>query len=221
MYSFAQRDDTRVVDEPLYGHYLRVSGAEHPGRQEILASMECDGETVAKEIVEGDFGAPVVFFKQMTHHLVDIDTGFLEKVINVFLIRDPRRIISSFRKVIPEVRMQDVGIEKQLHLYRELEAKSMPPVVIDSGQILKDPGKALGLLCESIGIPFYEKMLQWKAGPRKEDGVWAKYWYENVHRSSGFEMKFTEDVDIPDELSRLVSECELCYGQLFEKSIKV
>ena len=24
MYSFAQRPDTRVVDEPLYAHYLRV-----------------------------------------------------------------------------------------------------------------------------------------------------------------------------------------------------
>ena len=26
MYSFAQRDDTRVVDEPLYGHYLLKLG---------------------------------------------------------------------------------------------------------------------------------------------------------------------------------------------------
>ncbi len=33
MYSFAQRDDTRVVDEPLYGHYLRVSDAAHPARR--------------------------------------------------------------------------------------------------------------------------------------------------------------------------------------------
>ena len=28
MYSFAQRADTVVIDEPLYGHYLRLSGAE-------------------------------------------------------------------------------------------------------------------------------------------------------------------------------------------------
>ncbi len=27
MYSFAQRADTRVVDDPRYAHYLRVSGA--------------------------------------------------------------------------------------------------------------------------------------------------------------------------------------------------
>ena len=37
LYSFAQRADTRAVDEPLYAHYLRVSGADHPGRDAVLA----------------------------------------------------------------------------------------------------------------------------------------------------------------------------------------
>ena len=52
MYSFAQRSDTRVIDEPLYGHYLRVSGARHPGREEVLSAMESDGETVVREVTE-------------------------------------------------------------------------------------------------------------------------------------------------------------------------
>ena len=29
-------------------------------------------------------------------------------------------------------------------------------------------------------------MLNWDRGGIKEDGVWAKYWYENVHKSEGF-----------------------------------
>ena len=29
-------------------------------------------------------------------------------------------------------------------------------------------------------------MLNWDRGGIKEDGVWAKYWYENVHNSEGF-----------------------------------
>ena len=32
MYSFAQRPDTIVFDEPLYAHYLRVTGIDHPGK---------------------------------------------------------------------------------------------------------------------------------------------------------------------------------------------
>ena len=29
-------------------------------------------------------------------------------------------------------------------------------------------------------------MLSWDRGGIKEDGIWAKYWYENVHKSQGF-----------------------------------
>ena len=53
MYSFAQRADTRVVDEPLYAHYLRVSGADHPGRDEVLAAQEQDGERVVRDVILG------------------------------------------------------------------------------------------------------------------------------------------------------------------------
>jgi len=31
----------------------------------------------------------VLFMKQMAHHLVDLDTGFLARTENIFLIRDP------------------------------------------------------------------------------------------------------------------------------------
>ena len=50
MYSFAQRSDTRVVDEPLYGHFLRVTGTVHPGRDEIMAAVNCDGDAVMREL---------------------------------------------------------------------------------------------------------------------------------------------------------------------------
>lgn len=38
MYSFAQRDDTEVLDEPLYAHYLRVTGVDRPYREELLSN---------------------------------------------------------------------------------------------------------------------------------------------------------------------------------------
>ena len=34
--------------------------------------------------------------------------------------------------------------------------------------------------------PFEENMLKWKMGGRIEDGIWAKYWYNNIHKSVGF-----------------------------------
>src|SRR5258705_23656 len=63
MYSFAQRSDTRVVDEPLYAHYLAVSGGLHPGREEVLAAQEQDAQVVIRDVILGDGDRPVVFFK--------------------------------------------------------------------------------------------------------------------------------------------------------------
>jgi hypothetical protein len=40
MYSFAQRADMSVVDEPFYGYFLKVSGRVHPGGEEVLQVME-------------------------------------------------------------------------------------------------------------------------------------------------------------------------------------
>uniref|UniRef100_A0A915ERS5 Uncharacterized protein n=1 Tax=Ditylenchus dipsaci TaxID=166011 RepID=A0A915ERS5_9BILA len=60
MYSFAQRPDTTVYDEPLYAHYLKA---------------QCqDGEQVVRDLILNEPTAkkPITFFKQMTHHLVDL-----------------------------------------------------------------------------------------------------------------------------------------------------
>ena len=37
MYSFAQRSDTRVLDEPLYSHFLMHTGTARPCREATLA----------------------------------------------------------------------------------------------------------------------------------------------------------------------------------------
>ncbi len=42
MYSFAQRKDTVVVDEPFYAFYLLNNEVNHPGKDEIIKSMEGD-----------------------------------------------------------------------------------------------------------------------------------------------------------------------------------
>jgi hypothetical protein len=220
MYSFAQRSDTRVVDEPLYGHYLRISGAMHPGRDEILLNMETNGGKVVTDVILGEFEEDILFLKQMTHHLVEIDTSFLEDVINVFLIRDPYQLIGSFHQVIPDVDMTDIGVEKQFLLYNDLISKNLQPIVIDSGEILKSPKVVLAEFCRRMEIDFQETMLNWEAGPRPEDGIWAKHWYSNVHKSTGFEKQQTSSRQLPDELMPLYNKCKFYYEQLYNHSIK-
>jgi hypothetical protein len=220
MYSFAQRADTIAIDEPLYAHYLRVTDADHPGKEEALQSQEQDGAKVIAQIADGEYENLIVFFKQMTHHLVDVDYNFLSKTLNIIYIRDPRQIISSYAQVRHDVKMEDIGIAAQWQLYRFLQDNHYSCIVLDSGEILKNPEKVINELCNSLEISFDPAMLHWPAGPKKEDGVWAKYWYANVHQSIGFEKQRTSDRPLPEYLEPLYNECKVYYDLLFPHSIK-
>jgi hypothetical protein len=220
MYSFAQRSDTRVVDEPLYAHYLRVSGAEHPGREEVLAAQENDGAVVVRDVILGESDRPVVFFKQMAHHLVEIDRGFLAKTANVILTRDPREMLPSLRELIAKPTLRDTGYAMQTELFEELRELEQDPPVLDARALLTDPKYVLSELCRRLGIPFEEAMLSWKRGARPEDGVWAKHWYRNVHQSNGFERYRPKSTPFPEELEALYAECHPHYEALARVAIR-
>ncbi|MEQ9438969.1 MAG: sulfotransferase family protein [Cyclobacteriaceae bacterium] len=221
MYSFAQRSDTRVVDEPFYGYYLtKRPDVEHPGKEEILADMEHDADKVMQEVVFGEYDRPVLFLKNMAHHFVGMDEHFLTQLTNLLLIRNPKQLISSFAQQIQEPTMEDIGSKKQHELYQFLLSQGNKPVVLDSGELLKDPPRVLQKLCEALDIPFEEQMLLWKAGALPEDGVWAKYWYANVHRSTGFSKQPTSERPLPEYLQPLYDTALPYYTELYKNSIK-
>jgi hypothetical protein len=220
MYSFAQRGDTQVLDEPLYGHYLRVSGADHPGRHEVLEAMETDGEAVVREVILGRCDRPVLFMKQMAHHLVDLDRDFLERTTNVLLIRDPQEVLKSLVNQLPRPTLADTGIAIQRDLLEQLRARGQNPPVIDSRELLLDPPGVLRKLCASLGIEFEEAMLSWEPGPRPEDGVWAPHWYKNVHRSTGFRPYRLRAGPFPEHLEPLLEECRPHYEELFASALR-
>ena len=139
LYSFAQRNDTRVVDEPLYAHYLRASGAGHPGRNGVLAAQDSDGERVVRGIVLGPCARPVLFLKQMAHHLVDLDLQFLRKTANVFLTRDPEQMLPSLMNQIRRPTLIDTGLAWQCALLDMLEDWGLQAAVLHSRQFLLDP----------------------------------------------------------------------------------
>lgn len=220
MYSFAQRPDTLVVDEPLYGHYLRVDDAVHPGMGVVMADMDCDGERVVRELVLGACAKPVLFMKQMAHHLVELDRTFLAETVNVLLIRDPVQMLPSLAKNLPLPNLRDTGLAIQNELYQQLLDLGQDPPILDSRQLLLDPQGVLQQLCAQINIPFDDQMLQWQAGARPEDGIWAKYWYKSVHQSTGFESYRAKAEPFPPRLLPLLAQCYAHYQQLADRAIR-
>ncbi|MEL7423674.1 MAG: hypothetical protein AAFN81_11820 [Bacteroidota bacterium] len=217
MYSFAQRTDTTVVDEPLYAYYLEhtPSEAQHPGVAEIMASQSANGEEVVQQVIMGDhYSSTVVVHKQMTHHILDLDRQFLHQCRNVMLIRDPRAILASYTKVIEQATPYDIGIPQQEDLYQYLSQQNILHAIVDTSILLQNPRDILEQLCECLGIPFEKNMLSWSAGARPEDGVWAPYWYRNVHQSTGFKPYVAKTIELPLALASLADECLPAYEAL-------
>jgi hypothetical protein len=92
--------------------------------------------------------------------------------------------------------------------------------VLDAKQLLLNPRRVLNQLCEQLGIAFDETMLRWPAGPRPEDGIWAKHWYQNVHKSTGFEPYREKTDPFPAHLLPLLAECQPHYEMLAKVAIQ-
>ncbi len=220
MYSFGNRLDTRSVDEPYYGYYLKCYDVEHPGRKEIIDAMLTDPNQIYEQLFSPLKNGQILFIKNMAHHIKDLSWDLLFNCKCFLLIRDTRKILSSFSKVISNPTIDDIGILDEWKIFQYLEAKGQRPSVVDSSLLLKNPESVLMQLCENLHIPFSSRMLKWKPGPRIEDGVWAKYWYKNTHASSGFSLQKSSNDPIPEELKIVNEEAYFYYQKLLAHAIK-
>lgn len=217
MRSWENRPDTFVHDEPFYAHYLEQTDIEHPGKEEVIATYESDWRKVAENVtgIIPD-GKTIYYQKHMTHHMLDnMAWDWVLKLTNCFLIREPRRIILSYTKVVPDPEIEQLGLKQQVELFHYVRKNTgkIPPVISEQ-DVLENPKKALSALCEAIDIPFMDAMLKWPAGKRDTDGCWSKFWYSSVEKSTEF-MPYKEDNrPVPDYLQDMLAECDDLYNQM-------
>jgi hypothetical protein len=213
MRAWENRPDAIVVDEPLYGFYLASTGIDHPGKDEVIASMASDWRLVLRELTDAPLppGKSVYYQKHMTHHLLpEVGRAQLAGLRHAFLIRDPRQLLASYARVRTEPTLADLGLAQQAEIFRAFGGP-----VIDSADILRAPDRALPTLCEALGVPFDQAMLSWPAGPRPTDGVWAPHWYASVWASTGFgPYREPASADLPPRLAALADACQPFYAEL-------
>lgn len=217
MRAWENRGDCTVSDEPLYAHYLAATDLDHPGRDEVVAAGDTDWRRVVAAL-GGPVpeGRPIWYQKHMAHHLLPgMDSGWVHGLTNVFLIRDPARVVASYIKSRANVTAEDIGLLQQRQLFDEVADRlGRAPPVIDAERFLRDPETNLRSLCARLGAAFSERMLHWPAGPRTSDGVWAPHWYAAVWRSTGFEAARDLPLRLDGAQQRVADTCRDAYESL-------
>lgn len=217
MRSWESRQDTFVSDEPFYAHYLRETGVDHPGRDEVIESCPDSWDTVAARLTGPiPAGKAIWYQKHMSHHMLPGMMGpWMDSLTHAFLIRDPAAVVASFSRVVDQPVLADLGFEQQVAIFERVRARigAVPPVV-DSDDILRDPAGMLAALCERLGVPFDDAMLHWRPGPRETDGIWAKHWYGAVEESTGFQPWTPRETLLDQRGEALAAECRPFYETL-------
>ncbi|HSF78783.1 MAG TPA: hypothetical protein VLA38_09220 [Steroidobacteraceae bacterium] len=215
--SWGARPDTFVCDEPLYAHYLQVSGAPHPAREQVIQSHDTDWRRVT-DWLTGPVpeGKPIFYQKHMAKHLLpEVGRDWLDKLTHAFLIRDPADMLASFARIVPDPTLEDTGLPLQCELFDQVAGRAgRAPPVIDSRDVLENPAALLRRLCDALEVPYLEEMLHWPAGPRDTDGVWAPHWYAAVEASTGFAPPGPRRAGPPPELAALYDEAMPYYERL-------
>ena len=166
MYSWRQRADTRVFDEPFYGIYLRHTDPGHPGRDEILAAMPDD--------VDGGPGPDPG--RRPTSPSASSRTSATTST--------PSRRRSSTSSPTPSSSATPPGWSPRSTPPSTPTSRSRSPacpsrsgssttswppaagpIVVDAHRLLADPAGVLRALCAAVGVPYDEAMLTLAGGP--------------------------------------------------------
>ena len=223
MRSWENRPDCSVVDEPFYACYLFETGLDHPCREDILAAQSCERAEVIRQLAEAEPESPLFYQKHMTHQMPrGMNMDWCSEFRHCFLIRDPAEIIASYLQKMPTVSEDAIGIVRQSELYEEItRITGRRPAVIDSSDVLRDPGAQLEPLCEHLDVPFLaDTMLHWPSGRRDSDGVWAGHWYHKVEDSTGFAPYRERPVELEGEHRALADKMLAYYEQLAQHRIR-
>jgi hypothetical protein len=219
MRAWGNRADTFVIDEPFYAYYLKATGKEHPGAEEVIAAGETDWQRVIAQLTGPIPNGKRIFFqKQMAHHLLPgVDREWLGAIANCFLIRDPREVIASYVKKREDPILEDLGFMQQVEIFDYVRTRTKStPAVVDARDVLENPEGMLRLLCQAVGVGFSGSMLSWAPGLRETDGVWARHWYGEVAKTTAFQPYRPSHAKVPAHLQEIHDRCRECYERLYK-----
>lgn len=218
--SWSNRPDTFVHDEPLYPHYLLVTGRQDPARDEVLNHYETDWVKIVDQVTRGFIpDSKLIYYQKfMVYRLLPhINISWVHQLTNCFLIREPQEMLLSYLRLWPNPTLEKIGMLRLKQLFNIVRDYSgMIPPVIDARDLQENPRHTLSLLCKAVGVKFTDAMLNWSQGNPTND-IWSQYaWYDTVRSSSQF-YPYKPKIDvIPERFEDLLFQCNQIYQELYQ-----
>jgi hypothetical protein len=212
-----ERGDFTVLHEPFshlanYGSTI-VDGKEIRSEPELLSAMRrLTGSVFFKDTT--DFHYP---------HLLE-DQQFLRTATHTFLVRHPRAAIESHYALNPKLELDEIGFGRLYEIFAAVEAATgVPPVVVDSDDVLTRPAETIARYCELVGIAYRPEALNWPPGMMSG---WkrSERWHVATSESSGFvprERHYDTSVDNSPLLAEYVRYHLPFYEQLRRYRLRV
>lgn len=127
------------------------------------------------------------FVKEMAYQLGPLlRPDVLERFTSSFLVRDPARAIPSLLRVWPDATREEAGYEAQVAAFELVtEAQGTSPAVIDTDDLLRDPGRVVERWCAAVGVDHRPHVLGWEPGMPEGWERWGR-WFEAAAASTGF-----------------------------------
>ncbi len=183
-----ERGDCTVFHEPFLADYYVNRSVRQLPMLDLGADTPRDYESARRMIFEAAQGGPV-FFKDMSYYVVPRifeDGDFAKRLVNVFLIRDPRRAIASYHRLDPDMTLAEIGIEAQWrHVSFLRDELGQDPLVIEAEAVQADAAGVLAALWRKTGLPFIEDAFSWTADTVPEGWKHVEGWHGDALSSRG------------------------------------
>ncbi|XP_072027724.1 uncharacterized protein [Amphiura filiformis] len=132
----------------------------------------------------------IVFCKEMSRGIDGLYEYIPDGFRHTFLIRHPYRVFQSWDRMInrsiedesKRMKISDLPeylwpsgffFKEQYDLYQHVkEHYESNPVIIDTDDLLADPGRILKAYCQAVGIPYTDDLLHWDTGREYMDKQW-------------------------------------------------
>ncbi|MEM7209926.1 MAG: sulfotransferase family protein [Pseudomonadota bacterium] len=167
-----------------------------------------------------------VFIKDFAYSIIHLaDEAFLDAFTHTFLIRDPKKMITSMHARWPDLALSEIGYDDLHTLFNRIsDREGMAPAVIDSDELLANPVKGMQLYCESVGIKFLPESLSWEK--KNENPTWNSdehNFHERLKESTGLKPQKRDypPLESSKDMMRLYKASLPHYEALFELRQKV